>query len=198
MDNGSEFADCPSMERSALGDGSRTKLYYCHPYSSYERGSNENLNKMIRRPFPSARRWIARRFPPGAFLCSHPSADIKLGKDHELAEYIERRIADDKLSPAAVLGEIEANGMSFKTSISVNTLYSYIEKGVFLRLTNSFFSRYIVEIWTPRISAISFGVFLSLKWASMRSRSVLLKCLKRLMLMPASPKKAIKNAHIIK
>ena len=64
-------------------------------------------------------------------------ADIKLGKDHELAEYIERRIADDKLSPAAVLGEIEANGMSFKTSISVNTLYSYIEKGVFLRLTNS-------------------------------------------------------------
>ena len=52
VDNGSEFADCPSMERSALGDGSRTKLYYCHPYSSYERGSNENLNKMIRRWLP--------------------------------------------------------------------------------------------------------------------------------------------------
>lgn len=63
-------------------------------------------------------------------------AEIKLGKDHKLAEYIEHRIADDKLSPAAVLGEIEANGMSFETSISVNTLYSYIEKGVFLRLTN--------------------------------------------------------------
>lgn len=52
VDNGSEFADCPSMERSVLGDGSRTKLYYCHPYSSYERGSNENLNKMIRRWLP--------------------------------------------------------------------------------------------------------------------------------------------------
>lgn len=62
--------------------------------------------------------------------------DLKIGKDHKLAEYIERRIADDKLSPAAVLGEIEANGMSFNTSISVNTLYSYVEKGVFLRLTN--------------------------------------------------------------
>ena len=24
----------------------------CHPYSSYERGSNENLNKMFRRLFP--------------------------------------------------------------------------------------------------------------------------------------------------
>ena len=62
--------------------------------------------------------------------------DLKIGKDHKLAEYIEGRIADDKLSPAAVLGEIEANDMSFETSISVNTLYSYIEKGVFLRLTN--------------------------------------------------------------
>ena len=26
--------------------------YYCHPYSSYERGSNECQNKMIRRKFP--------------------------------------------------------------------------------------------------------------------------------------------------
>ena len=30
----------------------RKKVYYCHPYSSYERGSNENLNKMIRRWLP--------------------------------------------------------------------------------------------------------------------------------------------------
>ncbi|MEG1548642.1 MAG: IS30 family transposase, partial [Clostridia bacterium] len=27
----------------------RTHLYYCHPYSAYERGSNENANKLIRR-----------------------------------------------------------------------------------------------------------------------------------------------------
>lgn len=51
FDNGSEFADCAGMERSVYG-GQRTKVYYCHPYSSYERGSNENLNGMIRRPFP--------------------------------------------------------------------------------------------------------------------------------------------------
>lgn len=52
VDNGSEFADCPGIERSILAEGSRTKCYYCHPYSSYERGSNENLNKMIRRWLP--------------------------------------------------------------------------------------------------------------------------------------------------
>lgn len=52
VDNGSEFADCSGMEKSALRHGSRTKLYYCHPYSSYERGSNENQNKLVRRHIP--------------------------------------------------------------------------------------------------------------------------------------------------
>ncbi len=41
------------LERSALRKTlKRTKVYFCHPYSSYERGSNECQNKMIRRPFP--------------------------------------------------------------------------------------------------------------------------------------------------
>ena len=40
------------MEKSCRRKGNRTKIYYCHPYSSYERGSNENVNKMIRRWFP--------------------------------------------------------------------------------------------------------------------------------------------------
>ncbi|GHV32370.1 IS30 family transposase [Clostridia bacterium] len=51
VDNGSEFQDCAGMERSIYG-GQRTKCYYCHPYSSYERGSNENQNKLIRRWIP--------------------------------------------------------------------------------------------------------------------------------------------------
>lgn len=61
--------------------------------------------------------------------------DIKLGNDYELAEYIEHKIVDDKLSPLAVIGEIVKKGLTFNTSICVNTLYSYIEKGVFSRLT---------------------------------------------------------------
>jgi IS30 family transposase len=52
VDNGSEFSDCDGMERSRTGNGKRTKIYYCHPYSSYERGSNENQNRMIRRHIP--------------------------------------------------------------------------------------------------------------------------------------------------
>lgn len=52
VDNGSEFANCEAMERSRSGAGKRTKIFYCHPFSSWERGSNENQNKLIRRHFP--------------------------------------------------------------------------------------------------------------------------------------------------
>jgi len=52
-DNGGEFLDFKSIERSALNAGqTRTKMYYCHPYSSWERGTNENTNRMIRRFIP--------------------------------------------------------------------------------------------------------------------------------------------------
>ena len=60
--------------------------------------------------------------------------DIKLGKDYDLAEYIERRIIEDHISPGAVLGEIKKKGLCFDTSLSVNTLYKYIERGYFSRL----------------------------------------------------------------
>lgn len=51
VDNGVEFSDSKGIEFSLSG-ARRTTLYYCHPYSSYERGTNENINKMIRRFIP--------------------------------------------------------------------------------------------------------------------------------------------------
>lgn len=52
VDNGSEFADCVGMEASCERARPRTRIYYCHPYSAYERGSNEVGNRMIRRHLP--------------------------------------------------------------------------------------------------------------------------------------------------
>lgn len=46
-DNGVEFLDAEGIQKQ-----DRTTLYYCHPYSSWERGTNENCNRMIRRFFP--------------------------------------------------------------------------------------------------------------------------------------------------
>ncbi len=51
-DNGVEFSKWQDIERSCLTKKPRTKVYFCHPYSSYERGTNENINRMIRRWIP--------------------------------------------------------------------------------------------------------------------------------------------------
>lgn len=53
-DNGSEFLDFERLEKSVCRGrpGKRTKVYYAHPYSAYERGSNENMNRIIRRFVP--------------------------------------------------------------------------------------------------------------------------------------------------
>jgi hypothetical protein len=48
-DNGGKFSDIEGIERSTLSGKQRLTLYFAHPYSSFERGTNENHNGIIRR-----------------------------------------------------------------------------------------------------------------------------------------------------
>ena len=52
VDNGVEFSDFSKIERSIYSNKKRTTVYYCHPYCSSERGTNERMNREIRRKFP--------------------------------------------------------------------------------------------------------------------------------------------------
>ena len=47
--NGSEFVDLGRYLPKS------TKVYYAHPYSSYERGTNEKKNSLVRRFFPKGK-----------------------------------------------------------------------------------------------------------------------------------------------
>lgn len=51
-DNGVEFSTNCEFSNNELIEFVRTNLYYCHPYRSGERGTNENQNKLIRRFYP--------------------------------------------------------------------------------------------------------------------------------------------------
>lgn len=70
LDNGREFLDWESIEQSGLTGKKRTLVYFAHPYSSWERGTNENQNKMIR-----------RFIPKGADLSKLSDKDIKSIQD---------------------------------------------------------------------------------------------------------------------
>jgi IS30 family transposase len=53
MANGGEFLNQALLEKSCLKESkNRTKAFYCHPISSWERGSYENQNAIIRRFIP--------------------------------------------------------------------------------------------------------------------------------------------------
>ena len=52
LDNGIEFSKIEEMMRSVRDkEKKRFQVYFTHPYASYERGCNENKNRLIRRYF---------------------------------------------------------------------------------------------------------------------------------------------------
>lgn len=52
FDNGVEFRDVKGIENSPFTNRERVKTYFANPYHSWERGTNENVNRQLRRYFP--------------------------------------------------------------------------------------------------------------------------------------------------
>ncbi len=59
---------------------------------------------------------------------------LKIGHDHAYAEFLDRKMKEERYSPAAALAEARRAG--YKTQLSVQTIYNYIDKGFFLRMNN--------------------------------------------------------------
>lgn len=96
VDNGTEFSDCKGMEKS-IYSGNRTQVYYCHPYSSWERGSNERLNREIRRLIPKGSN-IAHYSPKEIqrvqdWVNSYPREILGYRTSEELYQYELQQIA---------------------------------------------------------------------------------------------------------
>ena len=67
---------------------------------------------------------------------SNKGRPLKIGYDHKLAKYIEKKIAEEKYSPDAVIGAIKANGIRFDVTLCTKTVYNMIDAGIFLKLSN--------------------------------------------------------------
>ena len=100
VDNGVEFADNIGMSSSIRRKGNRTEIYYCHAYSSYERGTNENQNRLVRRHIPKG-------------------VDFDNATDEEI-KYIEewmnaypRKIFGYETAEERYIKELKANGIDY-------------------------------------------------------------------------------------
>lgn len=62
-DNGSEFAELASIEADT-----GTRVYFTHPYSSFERVTNERHNGLIRRFIPKGKRMTDYSLDDIAFI----------------------------------------------------------------------------------------------------------------------------------
>ena len=94
-DNGCENLDFEGIERSVLTRKKHTMVFYAHPYSAWERGSNENANKLIRRFIPKG---------------------TDIGKiSHERVKMIEYWINN---YPRRILGGLSSNALIKKLNIA--------------------------------------------------------------------------------
>lgn len=92
VDNGSEFLDWEALQKSVTGSKKpRTLVFFCHPYSSWERGTNEQNNGLIR-----------YHIPKGAAIKAYTHAQIR-----ELQEWLNNY-------PRRVLGGLTANEFKAK------------------------------------------------------------------------------------
>jgi IS30 family transposase len=61
---------------------------------------------------------------------------LKIGHDHALSAYLEKKIGEEKWSPDAAIGAIKAQGLQFQESVCTKTVYNYIDAGIFIGISN--------------------------------------------------------------
>lgn len=99
LDNGSEFADAAGMAAPLSGaECFRTALYYCHPRAAFERGSNENNNKLIRRFVPKGKSFDGK-------------TEEDIAKIQAFMNAYPRKLLDWDSSGERLMGELAALGL---------------------------------------------------------------------------------------
>ena len=104
-------------------------------YNELKRGQYEHLNSDYTREMRYSADLAQRKYEENLKV---RGTQLKIGNDIKLANYIEDKIINEDYSPDAIIGELTAEGRwgEFQTRICTTTVYSYIDKGIFLKVTN--------------------------------------------------------------
>jgi len=107
-DNGSSFLDACGLETSALSNKRRTYLFYCDPYSSYQKGGIEKNHEYIRWVLPKGSGFDHLSWYDVALLASHINGIARDSLDG-LTPYKAMKIANPPLLDRVYLTYVPAS-----------------------------------------------------------------------------------------
>lgn len=137
-DNGREFINI--NEITSLSD--RINLFYCHPYSSFEKGSIENNHELIRRVIPKGISLKPYTQKDLNLLCSHINSLYRESLNGQCPfDLIENYISLNKLE-ALGLFKIEPLNVSLIPELlgdkNINNIKKYLDKNDIIRANIKF------------------------------------------------------------
>jgi IS30 family transposase len=108
-DNGTEFSDVARIERSD-GGSVRCALYYCDPYSSWQKPHVENAHTLIRRIVPKGLSFEGLTHDQIALICSHVNSYPRPSREHTPFERMHALVGHRTLSELGVVA-VEATAV---------------------------------------------------------------------------------------
>lgn len=102
-DNGSEFSNPEALEKSCMANEKRTRIFYCNPYSSWQKGHVENNHENLRKIFPK-----------GQSMNSFSQEQVNVAVSH-LNSFARKNLNDT--SPISLFEQIYGNSILSKIGI---------------------------------------------------------------------------------
>lgn len=137
-DNGKEFINIDDI----VSISNKINLFYCHPYSSFEKGSIENNHELIRRVIPkgvSLKSYTQKEFN---LLCSHINSLYRVSLDGKCPfDLIDNYISLDKIKDLG-LSKISPLDVSLMPELlgakNVNNIKKYLDKNDIIKANIKF------------------------------------------------------------
>ena len=119
-DNGSEFSDPLSLEVDPRTNEPRTRIFYCHPYSSFEKGAVEQNHRLMRYVLPKRKSSFDGLTQEKVnLMMSHVNSYLRAGRSDICAFDLFRAIHDPQgqIVDALNLVRVEPNDVFLKPDL---------------------------------------------------------------------------------
>jgi len=115
-DGGGEFQDPTSIEHDSEGNA-RTRVFYCNPYSSWQKGMLEKNHEYIRYVLPKGSSFNSRSQEDITLLANHINSETRDGLNGCSPMQLSRLLLDAKLHEVLNLREIAPDDVNLSSKL---------------------------------------------------------------------------------